>query len=92
MRAVVVFAIISTVLNVHGATAEELPPGPGKDLLLRKCTTCHDISMLTATGGMSQADWEATLDDMKAFGAQFTADERRQMLEYLVANLGPKQK
>jgi hypothetical protein len=67
-----------------------LPPGPNLDLVARTCSACHDLTMLTDTGGMSRADWEGTLDDMKSFGAGFTDIERKLILEYLVAALPPK--
>ena len=88
----VAFGATLALLGARALAQTALTPGPTKELLSRTCTACHELTMLTDTGGMSREDWEGTLNDMQGYGAQLTAEERGQMLEYLVANLPPKKK
>ena len=50
--------------------------------------TISTISRLT--GGLSPEDWDGTLDDMFSYGARFTPEERKLILEYLVTYLPKK--
>ncbi len=88
-------ALLLVLLHGAGDSAlaqTTLPPGPGVELVTRVCSTCHDLSMITDTGGLNRADWESTLEEMQSYGAEFTAQERLQILNYLATFVGPKQK
>ena len=71
-----------------GTTAEqhpELPAGPGKDTLIRVCSSCHSPDNVIANG-QDRDGWEATITKMAGFGAQGTDDDYTAILEYLVKN------
>jgi hypothetical protein len=85
--------LLGATLAVFGARAiaeEGLPPGPNRELVIHTCNACHEISMLTDTGGLDRKDWEDTLQEMMSYGAQVTPAERTLILDYLVTALPPK--
>ena len=73
--------------NAATKPAEELPAGPGKDVTLRVCTSCH-AAELWSTSRLRQSAWEDTLEQMKVRGMELTPDERKTVLDYLVKYLG----
>jgi cytochrome c5 len=76
-----------------GATPEAVPTqaGPtgaalsGEELVNERCTTCHSLSRVTRamSSGMSRTQWEQLVDQMIAYGAQLSADERTAVIDYL---------
>ncbi|WP_135257700.1 c-type cytochrome [Thermus caldilimi] len=64
-----------------------LPEGPGKDLVLAKCQTCHDIGFV-ARESLSRERWDAILSEMVMRGLQVTPEERAVILDYLATYLG----
>jgi len=81
--------ILIALLFAGLAMAEELPKGPGVDLIYAKCQICHDLTYLTDTAGVDAATWEGILNDMIDFGAPVNEDERKVILGYLSTYLGP---
>jgi hypothetical protein len=67
-----------------------LPDGPGKALIEANCQACHSLK-LVAQQAMSRERWDETLTWMQKHHKlrQFDTEERRQILDYLAANLGP---
>lgn len=63
----------------------ELPPGPGKDTLIRVCSSCHSPDNVLANG-QDRAGWENTITKMAGFGAVGTDEDFSEILEYLVKN------
>jgi competence protein ComEA len=63
----------------------ELPAGPGKDTLIRVCSTCHSPDNVIANG-QDRTGWENTITKMAGFGAVGTDDEFTEILDYLVKN------
>ncbi len=61
----------------------ELPAGPGKNTLIRVCSTCHSPDNVIANG-QDRAGWESTITKMAGFGATATDDEFTEILDYLV--------
>jgi mono/diheme cytochrome c family protein len=61
---------------------------PGRDLVGAKCFQCHTDAMFRDQRQDRRA-WEATIYRMMGRGGLYTADERRQMADYLVAQFGP---
>ena len=66
----------------------ELPEAPGKDVVVRMCTTsCHGMDTFI-TNRMNAAEWAQVIADMQSRGAQGSADEIRIAVDYLSRNLG----
>jgi competence protein ComEA len=63
----------------------ELPAGPGKDTLIRVCSSCHSPDNVLANG-QDRAGWENTITKMAGFGAQGTDEDFTEILDYLVKN------
>lgn len=70
------------------AQASALPDLPGRDVLTKKCTQCHQMSMWTALHQDHKA-WESTLYRMVGRGALWTEDDIRTMADYLARARGP---
>lgn len=65
-----------------------MPAGPGKELVLRSCVSCHDVSQVTSQrAGKDQ--WNKTVDKMIENGAILTDAEADTIIEYLSTNFGP---
>jgi competence protein ComEA len=66
-------------------TDVKFPEGPGKTALFKVCRDCHGPE--SAVGQLKTHDeWNKTLDEMAANGAQGTDEEWNQILEYLDRN------
>jgi hypothetical protein len=85
-----VVAIIVAVLGVRPTAAQvdpRLPEGPNRDLVIRICGSCHDLSNLYSTVGRSREGWNETIDNMVLFGLSVTPQERALILDYLATYL-----
>ncbi len=65
-----------------------LPNGPGKDVVLRECTKCHDLKVITSKRA-SEDDWAKTVADMVSRGADLSDDEVDKVIDYLSKNFKP---
>ena len=83
---------VGVSLAVAGASASELPPGPGREIVARECQACHDLDMVFGAAGATRDDWNGALDEMGSYGMKITPEERAQILEYLATYLGPNSK
>jgi competence protein ComEA len=77
------------VLLCVGFAWADLPPGPGKDELVKVCGNCHSAEQ-AASLRQSQAAWEETLTKMVNMGAQGSDDDYTVILAYLTKNFGPE--
>jgi competence protein ComEA len=74
-------------LPVPSAAQEPLPDGPGKDLVVRLCAACHQLSTVTARRrGLD--DWRLTIEGMASRGAEGTDEELAIVLRYLARSFG----
>ena len=77
-----------------GAAAEvtELRAGPGRDLTVGRCITCHSVEYIPSNApAMNRAAWQKSIQKMKErFGASMTDEEAKQILDYLDANYSAK--
>ncbi|MBZ5606352.1 MAG: hypothetical protein LAO79_29025, partial [Acidobacteriia bacterium] len=64
-----------------------LPEAPGKDVVMRVCTTCHGTGQLTSVK-RDRERWKRTVDRMEGMGARGSDADFKTVLDYLVANLG----
>lgn len=73
------------------AAPEPLPPGPGFDILVNACTSCHDLDEVTKLKGQLDRDeWRGLVKRMADYGAQMTAKETDVLVEYLDQHFGKK--
>ncbi len=66
-----------------------LPEGPGRDLVLAKCQTCHGLD-LVAGRSFARERWDSILEEMTSYGLRLTPEERKAILDYLATYLGPE--
>ena len=68
--------------------AAPLPDGDGKDLVMDRCTACHDLVRVEAHGG-TKDDWEGVVKYMTSLGLKATPGEVARMVAYLAKNFPP---
>lgn len=72
---------------------DELPPGPGKDILERACQSCHELDEVTKFKDYwDRKQWQDTVGTMIAYGAEVDENEAKVLTDYLVQHLGRKEK
>jgi competence protein ComEA len=80
---------VLAVFLCAGFASADLPPGPGKDELVKVCGNCHSPEQ-AASLRQSRAAWEETVANMVNMGAQGTPDDYAALLTYLAKNFGPE--
>jgi cytochrome c5 len=75
----------AAMVSLH---AQDLPVGPGRDVITARCVACHQTDLLTQQR-LSRAGWGRELDKMVRWGAQLDAPEREPLLDYLAAHFAP---
>ena len=66
---------------------DNLPDGPGKDLLQNVCTQCHTLNRVT-DAKKTKDEWNDVVDKMAAKGARASDEEFETIVNYLVKNFG----
>jgi hypothetical protein len=75
-----------------GAPEDELPDGAGKKILVRACTSCHDLGEVTKFKGYyTRAQWKDIVVTMKEYGAPVEDSEIEPLADYLFAAVGKKE-
>jgi quinoprotein glucose dehydrogenase len=69
------------------APGPPLPEGEGKELVVRRCTTCHGTGVFSKVR-MGRVGWEDEVADMVERGAEGTEEEIRKVVDYLVKHFG----
>ena len=69
------------------APSDVLPDGPGKDVVVRVCTSCHEASQITYKPRTPEG-WEYMIGRMMDAGAELTGEEQAAVQAYLVKNFG----
>jgi competence protein ComEA len=65
--------------------ASGLPDGPGRDVMVRVCGTCHD-PIRAASVRLTRDGWADTIQQMKGRGARISDEEFEIVLDYLAAH------
>jgi mono/diheme cytochrome c family protein len=65
-----------------------MPEGEGKALTAQQCSICHTLQKVVASR-KSLKEWERSVYDMTARGAQIFPDEAEAIIKYLTKNFGP---
>jgi cytochrome c5 len=77
-----VLAQAPTPAPVHG---DPLPEGPGKDVVVRVCTACHDATQF-AFARYTPDEWNTEISKMQGAGAEITAEDQVVIAAYLARN------
>ena len=68
----------------------DIPAGPHVEAFQSHCLLCHSARYVTTQPRFSRAVWEKEVKKMvDVYGAPITAAEQQEIVEYLVAILGP---
>jgi quinoprotein glucose dehydrogenase len=59
-----------------------LPPGPGREVTIRACSTCHGLDVIT-NQHLAPQEWTNVVQTMSAKGAAATPDELKSIQSYL---------
>src|SRR5207249_4910443 len=70
------------------STRSPFPDGPGRDALFKVCKDCHGPESVLAHL-KTRDEWNKTLDEMAANGAQGSDREWTDILEYLAKHFSP---
>jgi cytochrome c5 len=76
--------LLDYLVRNHGP----VPDGAGKELLLNRCTVCHNLSRVRAHQG-SRELWHDALQAMLNEGAFLTDPEYETLVDYLTEHFGP---
>src|SRR5581483_378728 len=76
------------LLPAFAAPAQTLPPGPGADITVQACTSCHGADTFTSESH-DAAGWDAVVTDMIGMGAMVNDAQKKQIVDYLTTNYGP---
>ena len=63
-------------------SGEGMPDGPGKDVTVQACGSCHDARR-AASVRLTRDGWAAVIDSMQKRGARISAEEFPVVLDYL---------
>jgi competence protein ComEA len=67
--------------------ATNLPPGAGRETVIKVCTKCHDMEAASRMR-FTKDRWAEVVDDMVSRGAEGTDDELDAITTYLASNFG----
>ena len=73
--------------GVSALARQDLPDGPGKNVVARLCAGCHDL-MFTVSTRETEAEWTRIVNDMRSRGVDGTEEEFAQVIAYLTAHMG----
>jgi cytochrome c5 len=76
--------LLNYLVRNHGP----VPDGEGKQLLLNRCTVCHNLSRVRAHQGTREL-WSDAIQAMLNEGAFLTDAEYAILVDYLTENFGP---
>jgi competence protein ComEA len=74
------------VLTIAAATQDRFPDAPGKPVLLKVCSSCHEAEKVLAQS-LTADGWAENLLNMAQFGADATDEEWRVIQQYLDSQL-----
>lgn len=69
------------------SSANMLPDGPGKNLVLKDCQSCHSLQNVTSHRGNAD-DWAQVISQMIGRGANISDDDADTLVDYLSAHFG----
>jgi competence ComEA-like helix-hairpin-helix protein len=80
--------LLAPFLMARAQDNSSLPEGPGRELVLKKCTTsCHGAEVAT-NAAMDKNGWRGVVNQMVASGAKVKKEEIPAIVDYLARNFG----
>jgi competence protein ComEA len=79
--------ILTMLLFAVSTSSPALPPGEGKPIVERMCSSCHALKVVTSKRA-SPEQWAQLIDQMVSRGAEGTEEEIETVTEYLSKNFG----
>jgi hypothetical protein len=70
-----------------GHARQQLPDGPGKEVLSKLCAGCHDL-MFTVSTRETEEGWTRIVNDMRSKGADGSEEDFAKVIAYLTAYMG----
>lgn len=77
-------ALIALTAGRSLAQAQDLPEGPGKDLVAGTCNTCHDVNRIKI--GYTPEGWRTVIRMMQNVGAPIPPNDWPIVTDYLIKN------
>jgi len=84
----IVVGIALLFLVAGSAPAQSFPDGPGKDVFLAVCSSCHDPSHVIGKH-WDKTQWTAKVLEMLQEEPDVTQPNREAIIQYLAKNFGP---
>jgi competence protein ComEA len=78
---------LTTLFFAVSVSSPALPPGEGKPIVERMCSSCHALKVATSKRA-SPEQWAQLVDQMVSRGAEGTDEEVQTVVEYLSKNFG----
>ena len=76
---------VLVVSALAALTAQELPAGPGREVVVARCVSCHETDLITQQR-LTRTAWQRSVEKMVRWGAVVDAAEREPLLDYLAAH------
>jgi mono/diheme cytochrome c family protein len=81
---------ICIALLAPAASAQDLPPGKGRETFKTLCSACHDLET-TVNLRNTRSGWVEVIMSMKSNGADGTEAQFSEIVDYLTLNFGKKE-
>ena len=75
------------IFTSMAALSQDLPDGPGKDLVSKTCSACHTTDNFT-NKRHTREDWKTVVNTMIGYGAELTDEQVEIVVSYLAKNFG----
>jgi cytochrome c5 len=79
----------SAIAGASVTAQHQLPPGPGLDVLNKRCISCHESDIISSQK-LSLTGWTRSVDKMVRWGAVITPEEREILQPYLAQHFAPR--
>ena len=88
VAAILFCTLAATAIAADGTrNLDDLPSGPGRDVLVRSCLNCHDLNVVLARG-RTRSEWADVTGLMIDRGAVISEQDLKILLDYL-ADVAP---
>ena len=82
-------ALLLATLASASISAQQLPAGPGAEVLKSRCMICHEADIITSQR-LSLTGWTNSINKMVRWGSQITPEEREVLQPYLAQHFAPR--